>query len=185
MREIPVGTLRELLRYEPETGKLYWLERPVEMFEDSATNTAAGISKWWNGRFAGKEAFTARGVENCRTGRIFGQLFYAHRVVWALHYGAWPPFDVDHEDGDRSNNRIGNLRDATHQQNMQNKKLYANNRSGATGVSWHKRTKRWAAGYRVSGKRFHVGYFDTVSEAVAARAAATGGVFHANHGRSA
>lgn len=187
MKNIDIALLRRLLCYEPETGKLYWLERPVEMFEDGVQKTAEQLCSWWNGRFAGKEAFTAKGVYGCRTGRIFGQTYYAHRVAWALHFSAWPPHDIDHEDGNRSNNRIHNLRAATHQMNMQNKKLYSSNSSGCHGVSFTRRTKRWQAYITVNRKRRHIGYFDTQDAAIAARQTAERetGAFHVNHGRAA
>lgn len=120
MTDISIELLRQLLRYEPETGKLYWLSRDVSLFHESATRTAAGTCKWWNGRFAGKEAFTATGVHGCRAGRIFGQAHYAHRVAWALHHGGWPTDEIDHQDGDRANNRISNLREVMRQQEAGN-----------------------------------------------------------------
>lgn len=188
MKDIDIDLLRRLLRYEPETGKLYWLERPVGMFKDTPNKTAVQIAKWWNGRFAGKEALAALGVYGCRAGTLLGSkngTAYAHRVAWALHYGEWPSGGIDHEDGDRSNNRIGNLRLATHQQNMQNKKLYRSNKSGAHGVAFNRRMNRWQAYITENKRHRHIGTFDTREAAVAARQSAekASGLFHENHGR--
>lgn len=186
MSDVDVTLMRQLLRYHPDSGTLVWLERPVEMFRDSATTTAAGTCKWWNGRFAGREAFTARCVDG-RHGRIFSVLYYAHRVAWALHYGEWPSLDIDHQDGDRSNNRISNLRLVTHQQNMQNKKIYRSNSSGCHGVALKRSSGRWQAYITINGKRQHIGYFADREQAIAARREAEreADVFHKNHGRAA
>ena len=51
--------LHRLLRYEPETGKLYWLPRPVEFFDQSETRSASHVCANWNSQNAGAEAFTA------------------------------------------------------------------------------------------------------------------------------
>lgn len=75
--------------------------------------------------------------------------------------GEFPDQDIDHKDGDRSNNKWDNLREATRSQNCMNSKIRNNNTSGHKGVSYHKRSNR----YRViiSGK--HRGLFDTPEEA--------------------
>ena len=197
MREISVETLRKLLRYEPETGKLYWLERPVDMFEDStfqhrtgkmAVRSAQWACNLWNKRFAGKEAFTAKAKSGAFHGRVLGNLYYAHRVAWALHHGVWPTDDIDHENGNRSDNRITKLRDATHQQNMQNKKVYRSSVSGCHGVvPLRRRPGTWQAYITVNKKRRHIGYFTNLQDAIAARkdAEMECGAFHANHGRRA
>ncbi len=187
MREVDPALLRELLRYEPETGKLFWLRRDVSLFEDTPNKTAEQQCKWWNGRFADQPAFTARGVHDCRAGRIFGTTHYAHRVIWAIAYGEWPSDEIDHINGNRADNRLSNLRSVSHQVNMQNKARYRSNRSGTPGVSFHPRMKRWQAYITVNGRRRHLGSFGRKSDAVAARVSAQqqSGVFHANHGRNA
>lgn len=59
-----------------------------------------------------------------------------HNVVWVIHFGEIPSgFEVDHLDGDSSNNKIGNLRLKTHQANCQNRGRYSNNSTGYTGVN--------------------------------------------------
>ncbi len=57
-------------------------------------------------------------------------------------------------------NRIENLRLATASQNMMNRKKFKNNRSGVTGVSWHKKSERWFVYIDANKKRKNIGYFD-------------------------
>ena len=82
--------LRELLRYEPDTGKLFWRERPIEMF------TADRHMNAWNARYKNHEAFTADDGKGYRQGKIFNKATKAHRVIWTIHYGAWPDDQIDH-----------------------------------------------------------------------------------------
>lgn len=102
------------LQYSAHTGKLYWREW-----------TAAG--KTWNTRYAGREAGTldikvacGRRYPQIRIG-IDGKLYLASRIAWLLYYGEWPRLTIDHRNGDRTNNRIRNLRDVTHHVNMNNR----------------------------------------------------------------
>lgn len=144
--------LRQLLRYEPETGKLYWKERPLSMFSSSRIGNA------WNAKHVGKEALI---VDNngYRKGRIFGVEFMAHRVAWAVVTGQWPSGHIDHADGDRSNNRISNLRDSTRSQNLSNRGAQNNNSSGYKGVHWCKQKCKWVAKIMVSGKAIYLGVY--------------------------
>jgi len=93
-----------------------------------------------------------------------GRLWLAHRVAWFLHYGEWPATDIDHIDGDRSNNRLANLRLASRSQNMLNGGTGRANTSGYRGVMWDKTKQRWRA---VSQGR-HIGYFAEKEAAIAA-----------------
>jgi hypothetical protein len=154
--------LRKLLRYEPDTGKLFWRERTREMF---ATKNSFGT---WNTKFANKEAFTAKDTKGYLQGGINGSLFKAHRVAWVVFYGAWPKKQIDHINCIRDDNRILNLREATNQQNGFNRNAPSSNTSGFKGVHWNKKDKKWQAHIRVSGKRKHLGYFDCPEVAAAA-----------------
>ena len=65
---------------------------------------------------------------------IYGKRYPAHRLAWLYIYGEWPPDQIDHIDGEPSNNRLDNLRLATNSENQQNRKIASNNTSGAKGV---------------------------------------------------
>jgi hypothetical protein len=73
--------------------------------------------------------------------------------------------EVDHINRNTLDNRERNLRPVTHPQNMQNRSIYTNNKSGVRGVHWHKRQEKWIASIRVDGKLKHIGSFNTVDEA--------------------
>lgn len=86
--------------------------------------------------------------------------------------GAPDKVPVDHEDGDGLNNRQNNLRLVTYSENQINQGVRASNTSGAVGVSWCKRRKKWRAGVGVGGRTVPCGYFEDKADAVAARDAA-------------
>ena len=151
-----------LLRYEPETGKLFWLRRPLWMFPDERA------WKIWNTRYEGAEAFTAI-ANGYRRGAIFGNTLAAHRVAWAVHHVQWPKGEIDHINGDRSDNRLANLRDVDSAGNHKNMSRASNNKSGVTGVHWCNTWNRWIAKIKVGGKTKSLGQFERFEDAVVAR----------------
>lgn len=170
--------LRQLLRYEPETGKLFWRFRPREFFE----------SDWpfsrWNTRWAGREAFTAKIAGGYKTGGLFSIDLRAHRVIWAMETGAWPSDQIDHINGVRHDNRMENLRLADQAENMKNAARPSDNTSGFIGVSWSKRKSRWIAYINANGVRHQLGVYRDINDAVSARLSAERRFgFHPNHGR--
>lgn len=80
-----------------------------------------------------------------------------------------PNIFIDHIDGNPLNNRKSNLRRTTPAQNAQNHKMSKANTSGANGVYWNKRNKRWCALISINSKLTYLGYFDTKEEAIQAR----------------
>ena len=172
--DITPELLRQLMRYEPETGKLFWLMRSGGTRGDNVFNSL----------YAGKEAFTCRMGHKHLQGRVFNRPFLAHRVAWALHYGAWPNGEIDHINGNPIDNRIENLRDIPKAENQRNMKRSTRNTSGVSGVSWRKTRKKWRARIKVDGKEKSLGHFERFEDAVRARQAALVKCgYHPNHGR--
>lgn len=174
--------LRQLLRYDHDTGKLFWRERTPDMFNGGG-HSAAHICARWNSKFGGKEAFTAES-RGYKIGAVWGTNIPAHRAAWAIYYGEWPSKWLDHIDGNPGNNRIDNLRDVTHSENMRNMSRRDSNTSGVTGVYWCSEREKWGA-FIKADKAIGLGRFETFAEAVAARKAAEKVLgYHPNHGRS-
>lgn len=108
-----------------------------------------------------------------------------HRLVWFMHYGAWPDGDIDHIDHVKTNNKIKNLRCVTPAQNMMNTGVPKNNTSGYTGVTWNKTAKKWQAQYIFKGKCFYLGVFNDKDEAAeCVRISRLERGFHKNHGEN-
>lgn len=160
-KELPSPELlRKLLRYDPETGKLFWRERGPEFFKLKRDQTA------WNSRFANQEAFTSlsRGY---KLGGIFSGRYSAHRVIWAMQTGYCPTQQIDHIDRDKANNRWENLREASGSQNQANRLSKENSSSKYLGVSWCNTYKKWRAHVRDKKRGVFLGRFD--DEIVAAK----------------
>lgn len=117
---VSVDHLAEALEYDPATGVFVWKQRPLAHFRD-AGKPAEIRCKLWNGKFAGKEAFTCRDPRGYRKGMIDQKMVWAHRVAVALATGKWPEGEVDHINRDKGDNRLSNLRVVTHQQNAMNR----------------------------------------------------------------
>lgn len=175
---------RQLLRYEPETGRLFWRERPRELCESDR------IHRSWNTKWAGRQAFLSLRANPandyaCYIGAILNVKCKAHRVAWAIFHGEWPD-EIDHINGDPLDNRIVNLRSVSHRENAANRRTPTNNKSGHMGVQWAERHGKWLAVIKVPGKtgNRHIGLFDNVEDAAQARREAQQALgYHANHGR--
>jgi len=114
---------------------------------------------------------------------IDGKHYRVHRIVWLYHYGEFPDGQIDHINHDRTDNRIENLEMKSNLANARNQRVRKNNTSGALGVTWFKRDKKWRAAIQVLSKNIHLGYFDTIEEAISMRLTANDHYgFHPNHG---
>lgn len=182
-KPLPNATLlRELLSYDPLTGAFVWKQRGVNHFKPTMQRTQEWLCKWWNTRFAGTNAgsYDPNGYILIR---INGIDYRAHRIAWAMTYGAAPEF-IDHINGVRDDNRIENLRSIAQEGNAKNAKKRGDNRSGTTGVGFYPSKNKWRARINYKGKTIALGYFDTTEEAIAARKAAEKVYeYHENHGR--
>jgi hypothetical protein len=182
--ELTAEIARELLTYNPDTGKLFWKERSAKYFKNP------NYTKSWNTKWAGKEALTAitprkSGQISRLRGAVLYKDYYTHRIAWLIYYGEWPKNQIDHINQDPTDNRIENLRDVTNAENSKNKTLQNNNTTGYLGVSFYnyKGYKKYRARIRINSIDKHLGYYDTVEEAAAARAVASINYnFHPNHG---
>jgi hypothetical protein len=156
---ITADFIRSLLDYNPETGHLTWRR--------NRSGTA----------YAGSRA----GNVNCNGYRIIGlngKRFQEHRICWLHFYGVLPDLDLDHINGNRSDNRIANLRPATDSQNQANKDASPRNTScGVKGVTWHKRCAKWQASITINGKRRYLGVFASLDDAASAYMSAANDAF--------
>lgn len=111
--------------------------------------------------------------------------YKVHRIIWEMHYGPIPEgYEIDHIWHNRQDNRIQNLRLVLKEENAKNRRVYINNSSGVTGVSWSRRDSRWLAQITIKGKTIHLGYFNELGLAIKARKEAEIKYgFHPNHGK--
>lgn len=177
--DITPELLRQLLRYEPDTGLLFWHTRSRVHFKSDRD------WRFWNTRFAGKQTFQNMHRNGYYYGCIFRKDYTAHRVAYAHYHGTWPEGSIDHIDHDRKNNRISNLRSVSIQENSKNRKQNVRNTSGHNGVTWKKYRKKWEVQIGVNGKATYVGMFTGLEDAISAREEANKRyLYHANHGVS-
>lgn len=107
---------------------------------------------------AGEVAGTLLGEGYIQIG-IGGKQYRAHRLAFFYMTGAWPELEIDHVNGERSDNRWENLREANRFQNSWNKKKSKANTSGYKGVSWDNTLQRYRASIRVNGKGIYLGVY--------------------------
>ena len=134
-----------MLAYDPETGIFRWLETTRwTKFGD----IAGGVNPYGYSRI---------GIDRTR--------YLEHRLAWLMTHGEWPDTEIDHINGNRSDNRISNLRKATTPQQRHNMKKTCRNTSGVKGVYWDKKNKKWAADICSNSIRTHVGRFLRIEDA--------------------
>lgn len=145
--------LRHFLSYDPTTGVFTRIRAGHSRHADKVGKPCGSVNK----HLGYVEIY------------VDGAKHNAHRLAWIYVHGYIPEgMRPDHENRVRHDNRLGNLRLATHAQNMQNCKLRVDNTSGIKGVSFDTTRGKWAAAV---GRR-KLGRFDTREEAAAARTAA-------------
>jgi hypothetical protein len=139
---------------------------PKEIFDYFAYDPETGIMRWKIDNGPKNRKGKAVGCKNKRgyiRVRFKGEDYQYHRIAWAIGHNTLevPPI-LDHTNGDRSDNRLYNLRAATSQQNNFNCK---SKRNGLKGASFYKRKNKWQSQIRINGKSKHLGFFDTEIEA--------------------
>ena len=137
--------LKELLKYDPETGDFWW------------------IAERQKGQYAGTQD---------KGGYIHIQVdchrYPAGRLAVLYMTGKWPNGDVDHINKRSDDNRWKNLREATRSQNKANGRKYKNNFSGFKGVCWNARQKKYQGQISCNGRQMYLGYFSSPEEAARA-----------------
>lgn len=137
--------IAEYLEYDANTGKFTWLK-------NRKGHTKAGMEAGAN---------HGRGYIVIA---LDGAQYLAHRLAWAIYYGAIPEnMQIDHINGNRSDNRISNLRLASHAENCRNSKVRKHSKSGIKGVK--KRGNKWHVRISVNRKEKWIGSYDTAEEA--------------------
>ncbi len=142
--------VHELFCYDYDTGKLYWR-----------------VNKS-NGR-KGNEVGTDDGRGYLKTS-INKKMYKLHRIIYLYHHGYIPENDVDHEDRDRKNNKIHNLREISKSCNVNNQGLSKTNTSGVKGICRYK--GKWRSRICINKKELCLGSYTDFTEAVYARFAA-------------
>lgn len=137
--------LIEVLSYNPETGEFFWKQQR-----------------------GGKKAGSLAGHTNRRGYVVIhacGKLHYAHRLAWCMHYGDFPPNGkfIDHENLDKSDNRIVNLRIATKSENAANTRAQSNSKSQIKGISFG--NNKWRVRICLNGKQKWLGSFNSIEAA--------------------
>jgi hypothetical protein len=140
--------LRELVHYDPETGVFRRIGRSRY---NSITGGVAGSP-----HSRGYLHFTVDNVA-----------FFSHRLAWLYVTGEWPTGQIDHINGDKTDNRWSNLRDVDGHANQQNRKTaWGPSSTGFVGVT--ARPHGFVAQIRIAGKQTYIGSFRTAEAAHAA-----------------
>lgn len=136
-KPLPINDLKERVLYDPVEGLFYSkIDGKQIGFKDNHGSII--ICPWFRGR-----------------------RFQAHRIAWAFTHSDPLDLYIDHINGDRSDNRIVNLRLATHSQNNHNMGIPDRNTSGFKGVSFSNSKGLWEAKVKKNGKTYHFGRHKT------------------------
>lgn len=170
---------RELLDYNPFTGLFTWKYRELEWFDPDGWNgggTRGNLrnQRSWNGKHAGKPAFCTPYQYETNTylrGIILWESQAAHRMAFMWMKGYFP-VEIDHRDGDGTNNRWRNIHEVTRSVNMQNRRRSRFFRGKPLihehhGIKWN--GDRYGARITRDGVNIWIGTFDTLEEAIEVR----------------
>lgn len=152
MKPVDLKLFSEYLSYNKNTGLFHWIKSPSRRAKEGARAGCLNNSGYI-------------------VIRLKNELFYAHRVAYALVYGEIKNY-IDHINRDKQDNRIKNLRDVKMAENNVNRKLSSNNSTAKTGTSYSRLHKKYVAYIDYAGKRITLGYRKSLTSAVALRRAA-------------
>lgn len=157
---VPISYLDECFRLDPESGILTWKCRPRHHFQDNRSHATTNAMR--AGKPAEKMLSTGYlSVAITMDGAV--TRLQIHRIIWAMHTGAWPAAEIDHINGDKADNRICNLREASRSQNVANQGPLPRNKVGLKGVCPH--GERYRAQIKTQGEVLYLGMFDTPESA--------------------
>lgn len=139
--------LKEVLAYDPISGCFQWLSsRNPAIKEGEVAGTVS------------QRGYISITVDGCQ--------YQAHVLAFLYMTGKLPSFSIDHINGQKADNKWGNLRAATHSENLQNqRRAHRNSQSGYLGVAFHKASGKFQANIRVNGKIKYLGLFTTAAAA--------------------
>ena len=161
--------LKANFNYDPDTGDFTWLNDRTGRWGIKAGDKAGSILKMKCGK---------RYVR-LQTNRTY---MMAHRAAF-LYMEGWLPEEVDHDDGDGTNNKWSNLKGSTRKLNALNLRKRSDNSSGVTGVTWQKDRNKWMAHIHIDNKMKNLGRFEDFDTAVSVRKEAERKYnFNTNHG---
>lgn len=163
---ITIEELKLQFIYNPETGE----------FTRISVRDCHG-----NLNYCRYEVIGTNGHRGYKRVSINGKRYLLHKLAILYMTGIYPLDEVDHIDGDTSNNRYANLRNEGKLENRKNLKLYKNNTSGVTGVS--EKDGKYFAQAQLNGITYFRGYFNNIEDAISARISLNEELgFHDNHG---
>lgn len=145
--------VKELLRYDPETGHFRWRKPTTNRVK---VGSLAGHPDHQHG-------YRLIGVD--------GRVYHASRLAFLYMVGHLPDY-IDHKNRDRGDDRWENLREATRSQNQMNRGVQSNSSSGLKGAHWHGQSGKWYARITVRGKTHNLGLHHTAKQAHTAYCAA-------------
>lgn len=170
MRLLNQMYLKELLRYEPETGCFFWKECR------RGRTKAGGIAGYYKYNHATNKGYWHIKINSVK--------YPAHRLAWLYVVGVMPEKEIDHINGDGSDNRFENLREVSRRENAKNLKLSSANKSGVCGVLYLGKRNRWKSVIVVDGRQVSKTLEDFFEACCFRKSAERKYGFHDNHGAS-
>lgn len=144
------------------------LTRGYAAIVDAADAAFVGLHNWSaRVRRGGRSVYATRTQRDGKRSRPIS----LHQELWRS-WGNAPCDEIDHKNGNSLDNTRLNLRAATTAQNQHNVGLRRDNKTGYPGVNWNRHTSKWVARITTHGRSRHIGSFDSLAAAGAARAQA-------------
>lgn len=145
MLNINLEYINEYLTYDASTGNLYQLKKRPKI---QVGSLAGGINK-----------------KGYRYIQLNGRKYPSHHIVWFIETNSFPQKQIDHIDGNKTNNKFSNLREVTNKQNTENRGKQKNNKTGYKGVSFNNRLKKYVAQIQHNNKPIHIGVYQNSYDA--------------------